>query len=95
MLWRRPKISHAVRNLAKVMGQDNKEAIKAMHRLMDNCVDTPNRGVTLRPEGSWDHTKDYKFVISSRPDSDYVKDPDTRTLVSGTRISVNGASTHW
>ena len=56
---------------------------------------TPNRGITLQLEGSWDGTKDYKFIISGRCNSDYVKDPDTRKVVSGTRVSVNGAPTQW
>ena len=93
--WSRPVFCHAVRDLAKMMGRGSSEAIEAMHRVMEHCVGTPNRGVTLRPEGSWDGTKDYKFIISGRSDSDYVKDPDTRKLVSGTRVSVNGAPTQW
>ena len=92
-MWSRPEISHAVRDLAKMMGEGNNEASKAMHRRMEHCVGTPNRGVTLRPEGSWDGTNDYKFIISGRSNSDYAKDPDTRKLVSGTMVSVNGAPT--
>ena len=56
---------------------------------------TPNRGVTLRLEGSWDGTKHYKFIISGRSNSDSAKDPNTRKSVSGTRVSVNGAPTQW
>ena len=70
MQWSRPEISHDVRNLAKMMGQGDTEASKAMYRLMEHCVGMPNRGVTLRPEESWDGTKDYKFIISGRSNSD-------------------------
>ena len=95
MQWSRPEINHAVRNLANMMGEGNNKAIKVIHRLVGHYVGTPNRGVTLLPEGSWDGTKDYKFIISRRSDADYAKDPDTRKLVSGTRVSVNGAPTQW
>jgi len=95
MQWSRPEICHAVRDLAKMMGRGSSEAIKAMHRVMEHCVGTPNRGVTLRPVGSWDGSKDFKFIISGRSDSDYAKDPDTRRSVTGTRVSVNGAPTAW
>ena len=91
----RPEISHAVRDLAKMTGAGNNKAIKEMHRLMEHYVGTPTRGVTLRPEGSWDGTKNHTFIISGRSDSDYAKYPDTRKLMSGTRVSVNGAPTQW
>jgi hypothetical protein len=95
MQWSRPEISHAVRDSAKMMGQGNFKSLEAMHRCMEYCVATANRGVTLRPQGNWDGTRDFKFVISGRSDSDYAKDPDTRHSVTGTRVSVNGAPTMW
>ena len=70
MQWSRPEICHAVRDLAKMMGRGSNEAIKAMPIVMEHCVGTPNRGVTLRPEGNWDSTKDHKFTISGRSNSD-------------------------
>ena len=78
-----------------MMGQGSNATIKAMHRVIEYCVGTPNRGVTLRPVGSWNGSKDFKFIISGRSDSDYAKDPDTRRSVTGTRVSVNGAPTQW
>ena len=95
MQWSRPEISHDVRNLAKMMGQGDTEASKAMYRLMEHCVGMPNRGVTLRPEESWDGTKYYKSIINGSSNSDYARDPDTRKSVSGTMVSVNGALTQW
>ena len=95
MQWSRPEISHAVRDLAKMMGQGNNEAIKAMHRCIEHCMGTPTYGVTLQPQGIWDGTKDYNFVISGRSDLDYAKGPGTRTSVTGTRVSVKRAPTQW
>ena len=64
MQWSRSEISHTVQDLAKMMGKGNNKAIKAIHRLVEHCVGAPNCGVTLRLEGSWDGTKDYRFIIS-------------------------------
>ena len=47
--------------------------------------------MTPQPQDNWDGTTDFKFVISGTSDLDYAKDPDTRHLVTGTRVSVNGA----
>ena len=93
MQWSRTEISHSMRNLAKMMGKGNDNSIKVMHRCIQHCVGTPTRGVTLRPQGNWDGTKDYKFVINSRSYSDYAKNPDTIKSMTGTRVLVNGAST--
>ena len=95
MQWSSPEISHSMRGMAKLMDQGNYAAVNAMHICMDHCVGTPNCEVTLRPQGSWDSTKDFKFVISGRSDSDYINDPNIRHAVIGTKVSVNGAVTQW
>ena len=86
MQWSRLEISHSVRNLANMIGNGNDTSIKALHRCVENCVGKPNRGVTLQPQGNLYGTKDYKFVINRRSDSDYAKDHGTRILVTGTRV---------
>ena len=47
MQWSRPKISHLVRDMAKLMGRGTCAAVNAMHRCMEHCVGTPKCGVTL------------------------------------------------
>ena len=84
-----------MRNLANIMGKGNDAAIKAMHRCMKHSMGTHDLGVTVQPQWNCDGTKDYKSAFSRRSDSDYTKDPDTRKLVSSTRVSVNGAATQW
>ena len=84
-----------MRDLAKKMGKGGDNYIKAMYRCMEHCMGTPTHGVTLQPQGKWDGTKDYKFVISGRYDSDYAKNPDTRKSVTGTGVSVKGAPIQW
>ena len=89
----RPEISHSVRDLAKMMGKGNGTFIKTMHRCMEHCVGMPNLAATLQSQRNWGGTKDYKFVINRRSDSDYAKDPSTRKLVTGTRVSVSRDAT--
>ena len=58
---------------------------------MKYCVDTPKRGLMLKPEGKWDGSKKYQFVISSKSDSDSAKCPTTRKSATGFRVFLNGA----
>ena len=71
------------------------EVKNAMHRAMEYIVCTHTRGVTLKPDCTWDGSKNFKFKISGRSDTDYAKDPDTRRSVTGVRTSINGFVTHW
>jgi len=45
-------------------------------------VGTPNRGLVLKPAGTWDGNPNYKFVIHGVLDSDFAKDMATRRSVS-------------
>jgi hypothetical protein len=55
-----------------------------MHRAMEYCVDTPNRGWLLCPTRKWDgKDKSFKFRVKGQSDSDYAKYPVTRRSVSG------------
>ena len=93
--YTRPEISNAVRDAARHMQAPNDSHIKAMHRIMQYCRDTPDRGLVLRPDAKWDGSKDFKFRISGRSDSDYAGCPETRRSVTGTRVSLNGAPVSW
>ena len=44
MIWSRPEIWNAVRELTKHNGKCNSQHMKAMHRVMKYCVSAPNRG---------------------------------------------------
>ena len=56
-----------------------------MQRVMKYCVGTANKGLTIRPKGEWDGSKDYQFVVTGKCDLEYAKDESKR--------SVNGWST--
>ena len=84
MRWSRPEVQNAVRELTRQGSAPTKAHIKAMHRAMEYCVGTPNRGWLLRPTRKWDgKDKSYKFRIRGQSDSDYAKCPVTRRSVSG------------
>ena len=95
MQWSRACVSQSTRDLTKHMAEGTVEVRNAMHRAMEYIVGTPNRGVTLKPDCTWDGSKEFKFRISGRSDTDYAKDPDTRRSVTGVRTSINGSVTHW
>ena len=94
MQWSHVCVSQSTRDLTKHMAEGTVEVKNAMHRVMEYLVATPNRGVTLKPDCKWNGSKDFKFKIRGRSDTDYAKDPDTRRSVTGTRTSMNGSVTH-
>ena len=91
MQYSRPEIYNAVRDLARHMKEPRQVHFDAMLRVMKYCIDTPNRGLTLKPEGEWNGSRDYLFEISSKSDSDYAKCPTTRKSITGFRVFLNGA----
>jgi hypothetical protein len=77
---------NSVRELSRFMQGATEAHVKTMHRAMKHCVGTPNRGMFLKPNGSWDGNPDYKFVISGRSDSDCAKDVERRRSVNGCSV---------
>ena len=82
-------------NTAKHMHNATVPGIDGMHRVMEYCLNTPDRGLTLKPNEKWDGSKDFKFKIRGRANSDYAKDPETRRSVTVTRVSLNGSVTQF
>jgi hypothetical protein len=91
MRWSRPDILNAVRELSRFMSGPSIAHMKAMYRTMKYCVETPNRGLVLQPNESWDGSADFEFTVSGRADSDYAKDPERRRSVSGYSTFLCGA----
>ncbi len=52
MQYSRPEIYNAVRDLSRHMTHPTQVHFDAMLRVMKYCVDTPDRGLTLKPEGA-------------------------------------------
>jgi hypothetical protein len=91
MKWTRPDMLNAVRELSRFMSGASGAHLKAMYRAMKYCVETPNRGLLLRPDAKWNGDANFEFVVSGRSDSDYAKDPDRRRSVSGYSTFLCGA----
>ena len=53
MQYSRPEIYNSVRDLARHMKGPTQVHFDAMLRVMKYCVDTPERGLTLKPDGNW------------------------------------------
>ena len=91
MQWSRPDIQNATRGLARHMSAPRLAHEKALGHLMKYLVETPNRGLVIFPDGTWDGSKEFKHVIHGRSDSDYANCTDDRRSVSGGRTFLNGA----
>ena len=91
--WSRPEVQNAVRELSRFGSAPSEAHIKAMHRAMENCKGTPNRGWNLEPERKWDRKdKSFEFCVHGLADSDYAKCPSTRRSVSGYDAFLGGAA---
>jgi hypothetical protein len=91
MRWSRPDILNSVRELSKHMKVASEAHWKAMHRVMQYCLATPNRGLLLQPNGVWDGNPDYEFHIKGRSDANYATDVADRRSVSGTSVFLEEA----
>ena len=91
MRWSRPECLNSVRELSRFMQGAMSAHVKAMHRVMKHCVGTPNRGMCLKPNTTWDGKPDFEFAVNGRSDSDYAKDIERRRSVSGYSIFLNDA----
>jgi len=89
--WSRPEIQNAVRSLARQMQEPRIAHVSALYRLMKYMLATPARGLVLNPDGVWDGSKNFVFVIHGRSDSDYASNTDDRRSISGCRAFLNGS----
>jgi hypothetical protein len=86
MLWSRPEIYNAIRLLSRLITLGASGApVKAMHIIMEYCVDTEKWVLTLEQDNKFNGDPDFKLLILGRADSDsdFAKDPDSRKIVSG------------
>lgn len=91
--WSRVECLNAVRELARHMGSSTSVHVQAMHRCMSYMLQTPNRGLVLRPGVHWNGDKSFVFKIMGRSDANYAACPDTRRSVTGYTVFVANAPT--
>jgi hypothetical protein len=89
--WSRPDILNSVRELSRFMTGANLAHLKAMLRVLHFIVGTPKRGLVLKPEGVWDGSQNYEFIVTGQADSDYATHTEGRRSVSGYAVFLNGA----
>ena len=59
---------------------------------MNYCVNTPDRGWTLKPTRKWTNLdKDFEFIISGLADSNYATCEETRKSITGFIVRVENA----
>ncbi len=67
------------------------EHYKTMLCVLKYSVDTFEQGLVLEPNRKWDGSRNHKFVISRRLDSDHAKEPKDRCSVLGHVVYLEGA----
>ena len=83
MRWSRPELLNSVRECSKAMKTSAYAHLKMMYQIMNYCVTTPNRGLLLKPQGTWNGDKDFEFKIDGYADANYATNIENRKSVSG------------
>ena len=65
--------------------------VVAMHRVMQYCLCSKDKGLKLQPSGTWDGNKKHKFKIRGCSDSNYAKRVEDRKSVMGYSTYLNDA----
>ena len=90
--WSRPEAQNSVRELSRLGSAPTEVHIKAIHRGMEYCLGTPERGWEIRPSRLWyGKDKEFRFRFHGLTESDYTKCPVTRRSVSGYAAFLEGA----
>lgn len=80
MKWIRPELWNCVRELTTVTSKDSKKHMEAIKRTMAYCVQTPERGQTIKPNTLWDGTENFEFTIHEKANSNYTTDPENKMI---------------
>jgi hypothetical protein len=90
MKWSRPDILNSVRELSRFMTGATAYHLKAMNRVMQYCLGTKQKGLTLKPDCKWDGDPNFKFILAGKSDSTYASDENAKS-VTGYSTTLNGA----
>ena len=91
MRWSRPDINIATHYSTRHITLAGKTHYNAMISIMNYCVTTPERRLVLKSYGDWDEiSTNYKFQVMVKMDSNYAKCPDTRRIMTGSVVYLNG-----
>lgn len=88
----RPDLANITRELAKVMDNPTKAAMKELYRAIKFTLDTKDYGLKIEPLPL---TKNKEWTMTVYSDSDWAGDKDTRKSVSGYILFINGVPVSW
>jgi hypothetical protein len=91
MKWSRPDVRNSVRELSRFMTGATASHLKAMYRVMQYCVSTKERGLTLKPDCKWNGDPNFMFILKGKSDSTYASDEDAKS-VTGYSTTLCGAT---
>jgi hypothetical protein len=88
--WSRLDILNVVREVLQHMQASTKKHFKAMIRIMEFCIMTPERGRMIAPSCKRNGTREFEFKVRGKSDSTYNQCPETRKSASGNTTELNG-----
>jgi hypothetical protein len=91
MRWSRPDVLNSIRELLKHMTAAKQAHLKAMYQAMTYCVHMKDRGLTLKPNRTWNRSPNHEFVIKGQADVSYASCPSTKRSIGGQTTLLEGA----
>ena len=64
---------------------------KAMERVMQHVLRTPNHGVIMKPDMDWDGNEAFLFTVDGIADSGDVTEPESQQCCGGLQVFLNKA----
>jgi Reverse transcriptase (RNA-dependent DNA polymerase) len=91
--WSRPDIRMAVQSLTRFGGRAGDKHLKAMHTVMQYCINTQYRGRKIKPNRLYQGDEStVHFKVAGRSDSDFASDEETRRSITGAAATFEGVS---
>ena len=87
--WSRPEIANSVRELTRFMTRAYPANYKAMERVMQHVLSTPDRGVIMQPNTDWDGNNKFLFTVDGMSDSGDATEPESRRRCGGLQVFLN------
>ena len=91
MKWSWPDVLNSIRDLSQFMSCARPSHVVAMHRVMQYCLCSKDKGLKLQPSGTWDGNKKHKFKIRGCSDSNYAKRVEDQKSIMGYSTYLNDA----
>ena len=87
--WSRPEIANSVRESTRFMTRAYPANYKAMERVMQHVLSTPDRGVIMQPDTDWDGNNEFLFTVDGMSDSGDATEPESRRRCGGLQVFLN------